>query len=114
MNEDDFNPNPIVNHMIHWKPWAEKFKDDPDHEKRALAQMLGFAHEEKERLCIKGYKTSLAHSILLFAYIGVVETGEAKPLEEGSDSLGSAWKDIQMLNQWRKENKLNIKLVDVG
>jgi hypothetical protein len=109
-NKDPFDPNPpFYNHMIHWRPWAEHFMNQ-EGDIQTLALMFASALEEINRLCNTGIKTQKAQSELLFAYIELVETGVPRPF--GDSSLGP-WASLQILNQWRAENKLNIKMVDV-
>lgn len=110
----------FVNHMSHWAPWADHFKNDPDYDKEVLANMLGYSLEENARLCRRLTHYTKAHAELLFAFVGLVDRlclwcshkpvkfGEKEPL-----SLKGAWVSIQQLNAWRKENKLNIRSVDV-
>lgn len=120
-NGHTFEPEPISNHMAHWAPWADHFKDDQDQDKARLANMLGYACEEIDRLRKRGCKQNEARAELLFAYVGLVDRlclwcsrkpapfGEKEPL-----SIKGAWVSIGQLNAWRKENKLNIKAVDVN
>lgn len=118
-NGHKFDPKPpFSNHMCHWAPWAHHFQDDPDFEKAMLANMLGFSLEEKARLLRMLTKIKTAHSQLLWAYIRMVDTGKetkfVTPEEYGKPlSMAGAWSGIQQLNKWRKENRLNIKCVDV-
>ena len=78
--------------------------------------MLGYALEEIDRLCKRCRQFQKAHSLLLWAYIDLVETGKPVPLVDDYDTtqdIRSAWEAIKLINQWRAENKLNIQLVDV-
>jgi hypothetical protein len=70
---------------------------------------------EIERLCDRIGKLDQAHAALLFAFIDLVETGEAKrfPDEEPATSFADALASIKLLNEWRVLNKLNIRAVDV-
>ncbi len=108
-----FDPNPqFWNHMVHWEPWADHFKNH-DGDTGLLAKMLGEAWVEIERLRKSCCETDKRHSMLLFAYIATVETGKpVEPNRLGLGGPGGAWGSVQTLNQWRKENKLNIKIWD--
>lgn len=100
--------------MCHWAPWAEHFRDH-EGDIGTLANMLGYSLEESDRLCKRLAGFSKAQANLIFAFIDLVETGEAKPFtEDKPTSPAEAWKSIQLLNRWRSENKLNIRLVDVS
>ena len=110
-----FDPNPrFVNHMCHWKPWAEHYKNEPG-ELGTLAHMLLFATEEIDRLRVLGQKEGRAKAQLLFAFIDLVETGVPKSFSDDKEpqSFGAALSSVYRLNDWRSENKLNIKAVDV-
>lgn len=115
-NGHEFDPEPrFYNHMCHWAPWAEHYRDE-EGPIGTLANMLGSALEEIDRLCKLDSNYRVKHAALLWAFIYLVETGEPKPfpddLSEPAD-IPNAWASIQLLAKWRKENKLNIKAVDV-
>lgn len=113
-NGHPFDAHPdFYNHMCHWAPWAEHFRDEKS-PTGVLANMLGAALEEIDRLCKRCGKFESAYAILLWAFIDLVETGKPKPLTDGSSpSFEEAFASVKLLNKWRSENKLNIQLVDV-
>ncbi len=113
-NGHPFEPNPrFYNHMCHWAPWAEHFRREKS-DTGTLANMLGSALEEIERLRKRCGKFQKAQAILMWAFIDLVETGEVKTLADGDCSTpAEAFKLVKLINRWRSENKLNIKLVDV-
>ena len=113
-NRHPFDRDPIVNHQCHWAPWADKFQDY-DGDTGTLANMLGYSLEENQRLRERLNRFTKAHAALLFAFIELVETGkpESFAVEETPQSIKVAWLSIQQLNDWRRDNKLNIKAVDV-
>lgn len=114
-NGSPFDPNPrFCNTMSQWAPWAEHYRNEDD-PTGTLANMLGCALEEIDRLCKRCGKIDKAHAALLWAFIDLVETGVQKPLDDSDEpeSMPNAWASIQLLNKWRAENKLNIKCVDV-
>jgi hypothetical protein len=110
--EYKFDPKPWAeNHMCHWKPWAEKFKD-AEGEAGTLARMLGYANEEIDRLCKNGLRTSRSQSALLFAFINLVESlpwWKRGFVKAPSDNSKNPLKDVSLLNKWRANNTLNIK-----
>lgn len=112
---DEFEQNPrFENHFCHFRPWSEHYKDAPG-ETGTLARMLGYAWDERDKLCNSGVILSKKHAALLFAFIKLVETGKAEPfdLKNNTNSVFDAWESIQLINEWRSTNKLNIKDVDV-
>lgn len=112
MSEYPFNPNPQAeNHMCHWKVWADHFKN-AEGDIGKLARMLGYCWEEFDKMRSDTRKNT-AHAELLFAFIKLVETGKPVPFSKEVLGIGSAFSNIETLNKWRAENKLNIKQVDV-
>ena len=111
----------FVNHQSHWAPWAEHYQNDPNETIATLANMLGYSLEENARLLKRCNAFSKAYTEFLWAYVGLVDRlclwcshkpvpfGETEPL-----SIRGALASIKQLNSWRKENKLNIKAVDVN
>lgn len=115
-NGEEFDPEPIENHMIHWPMRAEKFKDAPG-ELGIVARMLGYSLEESERLRKMMRKTDSKYTALFFAFI---ETVDRLPLwarwavvtpkvDDSASSVGNAFKSIRQINEWRATNKHNIK-----
>jgi hypothetical protein len=114
-NGHAFDPEPgFSNHQCHWAPWAEHYRDAGG-ETGMLANMLGNALEEIDRLLKWGVDYPRKHAALLFAFIEYVETGELEPFpdDEPPMSPSDALESIKLLNRWRRENTLNIKAVDV-
>lgn len=113
-NGHPFEPHPqFYDFMCHWAPWAEHYRDEHS-PTGVLANMLGSALEEIDRLCKRCGKFQKAHATLLWAFIDLVETGEPKPLTDDGSGPRGAWALVELLNEWRSENKLNIRLVDVS
>lgn len=121
-NGHPFEPDPrFVNHMCHWAPWAEHYRASEDREKAILAYMLGSSLGENARLLKRANAFDSAYSALLWAFVSLVDRlcpwCARKPVpfgEKDTPSLRNAWASIQQLNEWRKENKLNIKAVDLS
>ncbi len=115
-NGHPFEPEPrFYNHQCHWAPWAEHYRDH-DNPTGTLANMLGSALEENDRVLKRAILFTRAQSALLWAFIDLVETGEAKPFpnEETPETIPNALALIALLSKWRRENKLNIRAVDVS
>lgn len=119
-NNHAFDPEPMFfNHQCHWAPWADHYQSHEGHV-GTLAKMLGSSLEENKRLLKRCHQYSDRHVMLFWAFIHTVERLPKffhkripVPIEESQMSIAGAWKDIQLINKWRAENKLNIKEWDV-
>lgn len=107
-----FEPDPrFINHMCHWRPWANHFESDADHDKKTLALMLGYAEDEIKRLCKTGVKESIWSGALLYAYVMICERlcfwcrRKVVPVTSGWPTITGALKYIEILNRWRAEKK---------
>jgi hypothetical protein len=96
-----FDPHPrFENHMCHFRPWSEHYKD-AEGEIGTLARMLGYAWDEVDRLRVLHQEETKALSIFQFAYVMGVTTEKAS--QNTVPTIPEAMEYIRALNDRRRE-----------